>query len=86
MLRWVAFALTTPTLKNLSHASLTTRHLLQFNISVLVTDELMKAVDNDSMFQLRFEGRVYKQVRARYLWDKDHAADLGLCRAGRFVH
>lgn len=47
-----------------------TAHLTQFNISVLVTDEFMKAVDNDSMFQLRFEGRVYKQVRARYLWDK----------------
>ena len=44
--------------------------LTQFNISVLVTDEFMKAVDNDSMFQLRFNGRVYKQVRARYLWDK----------------
>lgn len=44
--------------------------LTQFNISVLITDEFMKAVDNDSMFQLRFDGRVYKQVRARYLWDK----------------
>lgn len=44
--------------------------LTQFNISVLVTDEFMKAVDNDSLFQLRFDGRVYKQVRARYLWDK----------------
>ena len=44
--------------------------LTQFNISVLITDEFMKAVDNDSLFQLRFDGRVYKQVRARYLWDK----------------
>lgn len=44
--------------------------LTQFNISVLITDEFMKAVDNDSMFQLRFDGRVYKQVRARFLWDK----------------
>lgn len=44
--------------------------LTQFNLSVLITDEFMKAVDNDSMFQLRFEGRVYKQVRARYLWEK----------------
>lgn len=44
--------------------------LTQFNLSVLVTDEFMKAVDNNSMFQLRFEGRVYKQVRARYLWEK----------------
>lgn len=44
--------------------------LTQFNISVLVTDEFMKAVDNDSLFQLKFNGRVYRQVRARYLWDK----------------
>lgn len=44
--------------------------LTQFNLSVLITDEFMKAIDNDSMFQLRFDGRVYKQVRARYLWDK----------------
>jgi len=44
--------------------------MTQFNISVLITDEFMKALDNDSMFQLKFEGRVYKQVRARYLWDK----------------
>lgn len=44
--------------------------LTQFNISVLITDEFMKAVDNDSLFQLKFAGRVYKQVRARYLWEK----------------
>lgn len=44
--------------------------LAQFNLSVLITDEFMKAVDNDSMFQLRFDGRIYKQVRARYLWEK----------------
>lgn len=44
--------------------------LTQFNISVLVTDEFVQAVKNDSLFQLRFQGRVYKQVRARYLWDK----------------
>lgn len=41
-----------------------------FNISVLITDEFMQAAEKDSLFQLRFEGKVYKQVRARYLWDK----------------
>lgn len=45
-------------------------NLTNFNISVLVTDEFMQAVATDSMFQLRFNGRVFSQVKARYLWDK----------------
>lgn len=44
--------------------------LTQFNISVLITDEFMQAVKNNSLFPLKFEGRVYKMVSARYLWDK----------------
>lgn len=41
-----------------------------FNLSVAVTDEFMQAVINDTDFDLRFDGRVYKTVRARPLWDK----------------
>lgn len=44
--------------------------LTQFNVSVLVTDEFMSAVKRDEMFDLRFEGRVYKRVSAKGLWDK----------------
>lgn len=44
--------------------------LTQFNVSVGVTDEFMWSVANDGEFDLKFEGRVYKTVRARYLWDK----------------
>ena len=44
--------------------------LTQFNISIGVTDEFMQALAADAMFDLRFDGRVYKQVRARALWDE----------------
>ena len=44
--------------------------LTQFNVSVGVTDEFMDAVIHDKMFDLKFEGKRYKTVRARYLWDE----------------
>jgi ribonucleoside-diphosphate reductase alpha chain len=53
--------------------------LTNFNISVAITDKFMEAVKNDEMFDLVFEGRVYKTVKATYLWNKimrntwDHA-------------
>jgi len=44
--------------------------LTQFNVSVGITDAFMDAVIHDKMFDLTFEGRRYKTVRARYLWDE----------------
>jgi len=44
--------------------------LTQFNVSVGITDEFMDAVIHDKMFDLKFEGKRYKTVRARYLWDE----------------
>lgn len=43
--------------------------LTQFNISVGITDEFMKAVIEDKNFDLKFDGRVYRTVRAKALWD-----------------
>lgn len=43
--------------------------LTGFNISVAITDEFMHAVRNDQDFNLRFDGQVYRTVRARDLWE-----------------
>lgn len=45
-------------------------NLTNFNISVGITDEFMQAVVADTMFDLRFEGVVFKTVRAKALWEE----------------
>ena len=48
-----------------------TRTKVQYaNISVLVTHEFMQAVLDDTDFELRWGGEVYRTVEARQLWNK----------------
>jgi len=59
-----------PDIEEFIRAKQNTDNLTNFNISVAVTDEFMEALDADAEFELRFEGRIYKKVKASYLWEE----------------
>ena len=44
--------------------------LTGFNISIAITDEFMVAVENGTDFDLKWEGRTYKTIDARNLFEK----------------
>ena len=44
--------------------------LRMFNMSVLITDKFMEALKDDADFDLVFDGKVYKTIKAKSLWDK----------------
>jgi ribonucleoside-diphosphate reductase alpha chain len=59
-----------PDIEDFIAAKSDAKRLRNFNLSVLVTDAFMDAVKKDSAWDLVFDGRVYKTISARELWDK----------------
>jgi ribonucleoside-diphosphate reductase alpha chain len=56
--------------------------LRMFNLSVLVTDAFMKAVEDDSSWELTFNGAVHHSLPARDLWDKIMRATYAYAEPG----
>lgn len=56
--------------------------LRSFNLSVLITDPFMAAVEADLDWDLGFGGRVFRTVRARALWDRIMRATFAYAEPG----
>ncbi len=56
--------------------------LRQFNLSCLISDEFMLAVENDDVWPLSFEGKVLDTVKARRLWDSIMSATYDYAEPG----
>ncbi len=56
--------------------------LRMFNLSVLVTDAFMEAVKRNDNWELRFDGTLYKTIRARDLWDEIMRATYAFAEPG----
>lgn len=53
-----------------------------FNLSVLVTDAFMEALDSDAEWPLVFGGEIYRTVSARELWDRLMRATYDVAEPG----
>ena len=71
-----------PDIEEFIDAKQTPGRLTSFNLSVLVPDAFMAAVKADGGWDLVFEGRVWRSVRARSLWQRIMAATYASAEPG----
>ena len=63
-------------------AKQTAGRLRMFNLSVLVSDDFMRAVKEDARWDLKFNGTVLKSLPARELWDRIMKATYAYAEPG----
>ena len=71
-----------PDIEKFIDAKRTAGRLSMFNLSVLVTDAFMAALDADAEWNLTFNGKVYKTMPARELWGKIMRATYAYAEPG----
>src|SRR5579864_1248242 len=71
-----------PDIEEFIAAKRTPGRLAMFNLSVLVTDRFMSAVKEDGAWDLKFDGKTFKTVRARELWDRIMRATYAYAEPG----
>ena len=59
-----------PDIEEFIRAKKNDKDLTNFNVSVAVTDEFMKAVEKDDSFDLQYKGEKHRTINARMLWDE----------------
>ena len=71
-----------PDIEDFISAKADPSRLRNFNVSVLVTDAFMAAVKADKSWDLVFEGKVYRTVEARDLWNRIMRATFDYAEPG----
>ncbi|MAN63502.1 MAG: ribonucleoside-diphosphate reductase, adenosylcobalamin-dependent [Parvibaculum sp.] len=71
-----------PDIEDFIEAKQEAGRLTMFNLSVLVTDPFMEAVAADADWPLVFDGKTYKIIKARALWDKIMEATYAYAEPG----
>ncbi len=71
-----------PDIEDFIEAKQEAGRLTMFNLSVLVTDPFMEAVEADADWPLTFAGKTYKTIKAQALWDKIMEATYAYAEPG----